>query len=39
MDEIFNFCGERGFTLVRLRTCRGTPGCNRFVFRKTEEIQ
>ena len=38
-DEIFDFYRKRGFTLERLRTCRGTPGCNQFVFRKTEQIR
>jgi hypothetical protein len=38
-DGVFGFCGERGFTPARLRTRRGAPGGNRFVLRKTEEIQ
>ena len=38
-DEIFDFYRKRGFRLERLRTCRGTPGCNQFVFRKTEQIR
>ena len=36
-EEIFDFYRARGFMLIRLRTCRGTPGCNQFVFRKTEQ--
>ena len=38
-DEIFDFYRARGFMLMRLRTCRGTPGCNQFVFRKTEQVR
>jgi 2-polyprenyl-6-hydroxyphenyl methylase/3-demethylubiquinone-9 3-methyltransferase len=38
-EEIFDFYRARGFMLIRLRTCRGTPGCNQFVFRKAEEAR
>jgi 2-polyprenyl-6-hydroxyphenyl methylase/3-demethylubiquinone-9 3-methyltransferase len=38
-EEIFDFYRTRGFMLTRLRTCRGTPGCNQFVFRKTEQAR
>jgi 2-polyprenyl-6-hydroxyphenyl methylase/3-demethylubiquinone-9 3-methyltransferase len=31
-DSIFEFCVQRGFTLVRLKTCGGRMGCNEFVF-------
>jgi len=31
-EEIFNFYREKGFTLVKLKTCRGGLGCNEFVF-------
>jgi 2-polyprenyl-3-methyl-5-hydroxy-6-metoxy-1,4-benzoquinol methylase len=33
-EEIFDFYRKRGFTLIRLRTCGGTMGCNEFVFEK-----
>ena len=33
-EAIFDFYRARGFTLVRLRTCGGTIGCNEFVFSK-----
>ncbi len=33
-EQIFDFYRDRGFTLVRLKTCRGTLGCNEFVFEK-----
>ena len=35
-EEIFDFYRARGFTLFRLTTCRGTSGCNEFVFRRVE---
>ena len=38
-EEIFDFYRTRGFMLTRLRTCRGTPGCNQFVFRKTGQAR
>ena len=31
-DEILDFYRRRGFELERLRTCRGSQGCNEFVF-------
>ena len=31
-EEIFDFYRARGFTLTKLTTCRGTMGCNEFVF-------
>jgi 2-polyprenyl-6-hydroxyphenyl methylase/3-demethylubiquinone-9 3-methyltransferase len=36
-EQVFDFYRGRGFTLTRLRTCRGTLGCNEFVFRKTSD--
>jgi 2-polyprenyl-3-methyl-5-hydroxy-6-metoxy-1,4-benzoquinol methylase len=33
-EQIFDFYRERGFALTRLKTCRGTLGCNEFVFGK-----
>lgn len=33
-EEIFAFYQERGYTLMRLKTCAGGLGCNEFVFRK-----
>jgi 2-polyprenyl-6-hydroxyphenyl methylase/3-demethylubiquinone-9 3-methyltransferase len=33
-EEIFNFYRERGFQLLRLKTCGGGLGCNEFVFQK-----
>jgi 2-polyprenyl-3-methyl-5-hydroxy-6-metoxy-1,4-benzoquinol methylase len=34
-EQIFDFYRDRGFELRRLTTCRGTLGCNQFVFRRT----
>jgi len=34
-EEIFEFCRERGFELLKLRTCGGGLACNEFVFRRT----
>jgi 2-polyprenyl-6-hydroxyphenyl methylase/3-demethylubiquinone-9 3-methyltransferase len=31
-EGIFEFCAERGFKLLRLRTCAGGHGCNEYVF-------
>jgi 2-polyprenyl-6-hydroxyphenyl methylase/3-demethylubiquinone-9 3-methyltransferase len=33
VDDVFNFCHARGFSLKRLN-CRGGTGCNEFVFRR-----
>jgi 2-polyprenyl-3-methyl-5-hydroxy-6-metoxy-1,4-benzoquinol methylase len=33
-EEIFDFYRLRGYTLVRLRTCGGSLGCNEFVVEK-----
>lgn len=38
-DEIFDFYLQRGFVLTRLSTCGGTPGCNEFVFEKTDATE
>jgi 2-polyprenyl-6-hydroxyphenyl methylase/3-demethylubiquinone-9 3-methyltransferase len=34
-EDVFQFCFDRGFALVRLTTCGGGHGCNQFVFRRT----
>ena len=34
-EEVFDFYARRRFTLKRLRTCGGGPGCNEFVFEKS----
>lgn len=31
-EEIFNFCRDRGFQLMEMKTCGGGLGCNEFVF-------
>lgn len=31
-EEIFDYFRDRGFELRRLKTCRGTVGCNEYVF-------
>jgi 2-polyprenyl-3-methyl-5-hydroxy-6-metoxy-1,4-benzoquinol methylase len=31
-EAVFDFCRERGFSLVKLKTCAGGHGCNEFVF-------
>jgi 2-polyprenyl-3-methyl-5-hydroxy-6-metoxy-1,4-benzoquinol methylase len=36
-EEVFHFCAERGFELRRLRTVRGSHGCNEFVFARRED--
>jgi SAM-dependent methyltransferase len=33
-ERIFDFYRGRGFVLTRIKTCRGTLGCNEFVFEK-----
>jgi 2-polyprenyl-6-hydroxyphenyl methylase/3-demethylubiquinone-9 3-methyltransferase len=33
-EEVFNFFYSKGFSLTKIRTCRGGHGCNEFVFRK-----
>lgn len=33
-EEIFEFCRERGFELLKLRTCGGGLACNEFLFRR-----
>jgi 2-polyprenyl-6-hydroxyphenyl methylase/3-demethylubiquinone-9 3-methyltransferase len=32
--QVFEFCKARGFVLSGIETCRGTLGCNEFVFRR-----
>lgn len=34
-EEVFDFVRARGFTLERLKTCRGGLGCNEFVFARS----
>ena len=36
-EELLDFYRERGFELIRLRTCAGGIGCNEFVFRKVDD--
>ncbi len=36
-EEIFDCYREKGFTLVKLKTCAGSPGNNKFVFQKCAE--
>ncbi len=31
-EEIFDYYRERGFSVLRLKTCAGGHGCNEFVF-------
>lgn len=33
-EQVLEFLRERGFTLLRMRTCGGSHGCNEFVFRR-----
>lgn len=35
-ERVFDFCRDRGFTLSRLKTQRGSLGCNEFVFYRQE---
>jgi len=34
-EEVFDFCRERGYELLKLRTCGGGLACNEFVFRRS----
>jgi 2-polyprenyl-3-methyl-5-hydroxy-6-metoxy-1,4-benzoquinol methylase len=36
-EQVIDFCLARGFELERLRTVRGSNGCNEFVFRSMRE--
>jgi 2-polyprenyl-6-hydroxyphenyl methylase/3-demethylubiquinone-9 3-methyltransferase len=36
-EAVLDFCRERGFTLVRLRTVGGGFGCNEFVFERSTD--
>lgn len=38
-EQIFDFFRQRGFQLLRLRTCGGSLGCNEFVFSKSDPIR
>lgn len=31
-EAVLEFCQERGFSLLKLKTCGGSVGCNEFVF-------
>lgn len=33
-EQVLDFLRERGFTLLRMKTCGGGLGCNEFVFRR-----
>jgi 2-polyprenyl-6-hydroxyphenyl methylase/3-demethylubiquinone-9 3-methyltransferase len=33
-EQVLEFLRERAFTLLRMRTCGGSHGCNEFVFRR-----
>jgi 2-polyprenyl-6-hydroxyphenyl methylase/3-demethylubiquinone-9 3-methyltransferase len=33
-EEVLDFCRQRGFELVRMRTAGGSVGCNEFVFER-----
>ncbi len=33
-EAIFEFYRDRGYSLTRLKTCKGGLGCNQFVFTK-----
>jgi len=35
-EEIFEFYFNRGFHLIKLKTCAGGKGCNEFVFRRSD---
>lgn len=35
-EEIFYFYKQRGFALLKLKTCGGGLGCNEFVFKKAD---
>lgn len=34
-EEIFDFFRERGFSLLRLKTCAGGHGCNEYLFQRS----
>jgi 2-polyprenyl-6-hydroxyphenyl methylase/3-demethylubiquinone-9 3-methyltransferase len=36
-EEIFQFYRDRGFNLVKFKTCAGRHGCNEFVFAKVTD--
>lgn len=38
-EAIFSFLKERGFILLKLKTCAGRHGCNEFVLQRTPELQ
>ena len=34
-EEVFEFCRDRGFTLITLKTCGGGLACNEYIFVRT----
>lgn len=36
-EEVFNYCRDRGFALVGLRTCGGSTGNNQFVIERKKD--
>lgn len=36
-EQVFDFFRDRGFRLLRLKTCGGSHGCNEFVFARDDE--
>jgi 2-polyprenyl-6-hydroxyphenyl methylase/3-demethylubiquinone-9 3-methyltransferase len=36
-EQVFEFCRDRGFELITLKTCAGGKGCNEYVFRRSIE--
>ena len=37
-EQVLEFLRERGFTLLRMKTCAGGLGCNEFVFRRQRPV-
>lgn len=35
-EDVFEYFRDRGFDLRRLKTCRGTVGCNEYVFQRRQ---
>jgi 2-polyprenyl-6-hydroxyphenyl methylase/3-demethylubiquinone-9 3-methyltransferase len=33
-EQIVDFLVLKGFVLIKIKTCRGRPGCNEFVFQR-----
>lgn len=36
-EQVLEYCGDRGFELVKLKTCGGGLGCNEFLFRRKNQ--